>query len=250
MVLAAGRGARLRPLTRLRPKALCSIDGVALLDLALERLGPVTDQLAVNVHHRRHQIEAHLAARTGSGALHVSVEEPEALGTAGALGALRPWIDGRAVVVTNADAWLPVDLRGFVDGWDGERVRLLTVLDPARGDFGDLRYCGVALLPWAVVAPLQAAPSGLYEASWRSLWAEGALDLVVHDGPFVDCGTVADYLAANLLATGGTSAVEPGALVADDAVVERSVVWAGSEVHPGEVLVDAVRAGPFTVLVR
>ncbi|MCU1353702.1 MAG: Mannose-phosphate guanylyltransferase/MurNAc alpha-phosphate uridylyltransferase, partial [Acidimicrobiales bacterium] len=74
--------------------------------------------------------------------------------------------------------------------------------------------------------------------------------LVVHDGPFVDCGTVADYLAANLLATGGTSAVEPGALVADDAVVERSVVWAGSEVHPGEVLVDAVRAGPFTVLVR
>ncbi|MCU1452537.1 MAG: hypothetical protein JWN46_683 [Acidimicrobiales bacterium] len=248
VVLAAGAGTRLWPLTLLRPKALCPVAGVALVDLALDRLQGVVTDLAMNAHHGRGQVQRHLAGRAGS--VHVSVEEPDALGTAGALGALRSWIDGRPLLVTNADAWLPIDLEPFVDGWDGERVRLLTVRDPIRGDFGDLRYCGVALMPWDAVAPLAPEPSGLYEASWRDRWEAGALDLVVHDGPFVDCGTAGDYLAANLLATGGPSAVGPGATVGVGATLERSVVWPGSVVAPGEVLVDAIRAEHLTILVR
>ena len=54
-------------------------------------------------------------------------------------------------------------------------------------------------------------PSGLYEVSWRALHAQGRLDLVVTDLPAVDCGTPADYLRANLLASGGAAVVEPGA---------------------------------------
>ena len=101
------------------------------------------------------------------------------LGTAGALGHLRPWIDERPVLLTNADAWLPADLQPFVDGWDGERVRLLCVHDPGRPDFGDLRYCGVALFPWADGRRCSSdAPSGLYEVCWRPRRREGALDLV------------------------------------------------------------------------
>src|SRR3954454_9279240 len=162
VVLAAGSGSRLLPLTRLRPKALCPVGLVPLVDLALSRLAGCAGELAVNVHHGRAEMEAHLHDR-----VHLSVEEPEALGTAGALGALRPWIDGRPTLVTNADAWLPTDLAtglgDFVTGWDGERVRLLAVDDPDRGDFGPLRYCGVALLPWSAVAPLAPTPTGLYE---------------------------------------------------------------------------------------
>ncbi len=94
----------------MRPKALCPVGADALVDHAIARLSGVTGDVAVNVHHgRAARWLAHLAGR----AVHVSVEEPVALGTAGALGRLRPWIDGRPVLVTNADAWLPADLTGL-----------------------------------------------------------------------------------------------------------------------------------------
>lgn len=105
VVLAAGAGTRLRPLTEILPKALCPVGNVALVDLAIDRVRPLTPRIAVNVHHGRALLEAHLAGR-----VHVSVEEPDVLGTAGALGQVRDWIDGRATVVVNADAWHRIDL--------------------------------------------------------------------------------------------------------------------------------------------
>lgn len=246
MVLAAGAGSRLRPLSRLRPKALCPVGDRPLVDHACDRAASVTSDVAVNVHHGRALMEDHLAGRP----FHLSVEADEARGTAGALGVLRPWIGGRPVLVTNADAWIDVDLRPFVDGWDGQRIRLLCVEDPARGDFGDLRYAGVALMPWSVVSPLGTEPSGLYERAWAAAEDAGRLDLVVHAGDFVDCGTVGDYLGANLAWSGGSSVVGEGAVVDRDAEVVRSVVWPGARVGAGECLRDAVRAGPLTVLAR
>ena len=236
VVLAAGVGARLRPLTYVLPKALCPVDNVPLVDLALERARPLTSRLAVNVHHGRALLEANLAGRA-----HVSVEEPAPLGTAGALGQLRGWIDGRPAVVVNADAWHRFDLSCLVDGWDGERVRLLVVEDPARGDFGRWRHCGASLMPWSEVGRLPAVPSGLYEACWRQRWDEGRLELVPQRGPFFDCGTPPDYLAANLTASGGRSVIGPGARVEGELV--RSVVWAGGVVRREECLVECVRVG-------
>lgn len=247
VVLAAGAGTRLAPLSRLRPKAMCPVVGRPLVDHALDRLESWTGDLAVNLHHGRHVLDAHLPV-----GVHRSVEQTRALGTAGALGALRSWIDGRDVLVTNADAWFPpgVDLSELVEGWDRERVRLLCVWQPDRGDFGPLRYSGVALLPWSRVASLAAEPSGLYEKSWAAEAEAGRLDLVVHDGAFVDCGTPADYLEANLLGSAGESVIGEGATVASQSTLVRTVVWDHAEVGVGEVLVDAVRAGPLTVLVR
>lgn len=248
VALAAGTGARLRPLSDLRPKVLCPVANVPLLDAALARLEPHADRLAVNAHHLAGQVAAHVGDR----AL-VSVEWPEALGTAGALGRLRDWIDGRDVLVTNADGYLPGGLpAGFVDGWDGERCRLLCA--PAgrrRPDFGSLRYVGACLLPWRLVRELRAVPTGLYEVLWRGAQARGELDLFAlpADAVAIDCGTPADYLAANLHASGGATVVGAGARVLGTAV--RCVVWDGARVAPGEHLVDAVRAGspehPVTV---
>lgn len=246
MVLAAGAGTRLRPLTCLRPKALCPVGDRPLVDHACDRVASVTADIAVNVHHGRALMEEHLVDRP----VHLSLEADEARGTAGALGLLRPWIDGRPVVVTNADAWVDVALGPFVEGWDGERIRLLCVEDPARGDFGSRYYSGVALMPWSVVSTLGPEPSGLYERAWAAAHAADRLDLVVHGGAFVDCGTVADYLSANLAWSGGTSVVGEGAQVSSEAEVVRSVLWPGAVVEPGERLVDAVRAGPVTVLAR
>lgn len=271
VVLAAGLGTRLRPLTDLRPKALCPVGDRPLLDWALDRLAPHSgsgpEHLAVNAHHLADQVVAHLGLRA-----HVSVEQPEPLGTAGALGRLRDWIDGRDVLLTNADAWIVTSdassehaLDGLVRGWDGERCRLLVVPAEAdvRRDFGDSRYVGACLLPWALVRELAPEPSGLYEVLWREQERQGRLKLVTHDGPALDVGRPADYLRANLLAApegrvhpsavvGGVavrSVVAAGAVVAG--TVERSVVWDGARVERHEHLVDVVRAagpdGPVTV---
>lgn len=241
VVLAAGRGARLRPLTRLRPKALCPVGNVPLVDLALDRVRPAVDAVAVNLHHGRRALDRHLGAD-----VHRSVEVGEPLGTAGAVGQLREWIDGRPVLVVNADAWCPGSLEGFVATWDGERTRLLIsgadALTPTSAIAG-------ALMPWSEVSSLAAAPSGLYEVAWRPAAEHGRVEVVRHDGPFVDCGTPQQYLEANLRASGGASVVEPGAVV--EGRIHRCVVWRDAVVHARESLTCAIRArGRLTVLAR
>jgi MurNAc alpha-1-phosphate uridylyltransferase len=219
-VLAAGAGTRLRPLTRLRPKALCPVDNVPLVDLALSRLGRAATRLAVNAHHHWEQIEEHLGGR-----VHVSVEHRQALGTAGALGQAREWLAGSDVVVVNADAWNDADLTRVVTGWDRERIRLCL----AGG------------------GPLE--PSSRVVASWRPAQSEGRLEVVDYEGLFIDCGTPADYLASNMAASGGRSVIGDGAVI--EGTIEQSVIWPGSHVARGEHLVGAIRAGHrFTILVR
>lgn len=254
VVLAAGAGTRLRPLTDLRPKALCPVGGTPLLHHALDRLRPalpatgdVEALLAVNAHAHADQVEA--AVRGDAAPLAHLQREREALGTAGALGALRDWLDGRDVVLTNADAWLPAGLDGLLDGWGGERARLLVA--PAAGGHGDpltapgttaspVRYVGACLLPWRLVRDLAPVPTGLFEVLWRRERDAGRLDLVRTDQAAVDCGTPARYLAANLAASGGATVVGPGARV--EGTAERCVVWDGAGVDAGEHLVGVVRA--------
>jgi MurNAc alpha-1-phosphate uridylyltransferase len=290
VALAAGEGSRLRPLTEVRPKALCPVGNVALLDRVLDRLaaaglaGPA--DVAVNACYLAEQVVGHVGDRA-----HLSVEAPPALGTAGGVANLRGWIAGRAVLVCNADAYLsdaattgavaadpattgavaadlasqPAEpgrgggraagpVEALLAGWDGAAIRVLTVPAGAgrRGDFGPgrrLRYAGMCLLPWSVVEALEVEPSELFVA-WRAAEAAGTLELVRFGGTFVDCGTPADYLAANLDASGGASVVGDGATVAGE--LERAVVWPGATVAAGERLVDAVRASwpdgsPLTV---
>ncbi|MCU1488330.1 MAG: nucleotidyl transferase [Actinomycetia bacterium] len=244
-MLGAGAGTRLRPLTRFRPKPLCPVGDVTLLDGNLARVAAIVgdgpDHLAVNAHHHADRLAEAVAGRA-----HLSIEAPEALGTAGAVAHLRPWLDGRPALVVNGDSWTTIDLAPLVEGWDGERVRVLVVGEPALVD--GVGILG-SLLPPAVIATLPHRPAGLYEACWRPLRAEGRLDVVGADGPFVACDTPHDYLAANLAWSGGASVVGRGAVVEGELV--RSVVWPGAVVHPGEVLVDAIRLDDHTtVLVR
>lgn len=225
----------------MRPKALCPVGGVPLVDLAQARLAPVVTEVAVNVHHGRGLLVAHLEGR-----VHLSIEEPEVLGTAGALGTLRPWIAGRACLVVNADTWTPGGVEALVDGWDGERVRVLVV---GGGELGPRSLVAGSLVPWSWARGLAATPSGLYEHVWRPAQALGRLESVPFHEPTVDCGTPAAYLAANLVASGGRPVIDPTARVAGEVV--RSVVWPGAEVAAGEVLVEAIRYGSrATVLVR
>ena len=115
VVLAAGEGRRLRPLTKLRPKALCPINNTPLLDLAVARLRRHVAEVAVNTHHLAHHVQAHLDGTD----IRVSVETPVALGTAGAIGALRDWIGGRDVLIHNVDDWRGATLTPPLPGWGG-----------------------------------------------------------------------------------------------------------------------------------
>jgi NDP-sugar pyrophosphorylase family protein len=247
VVLAAGEGVRLRPITYVRPKPLCPVANVPLVDRAVASVRAVhPGAVAVNVHHGREAMTEHLA---GMPDVHVSIEEAEALGTAGALGHLRAWIAERGVLVLNADTWCEPDLDALVAGWDGERVRILVA---GSESFGPRSRIVASLQPWRRVAPLPDTPAGLYEACWRAAAAEGEVETVAYSGPFADCGTPAEYLRANLEAAGpvdGRSVIGAGAIVAG--VVRSSVVWPGAHVAKGEVLERAIRCDSrVTVLVR
>ena len=244
VVLAAGLGNRLRPLTDVLPKPLCPVGNVPLVDGAIDRVRTTTDRIAVNVHHHRSRLERHLAEHHDD--VHVSVEEAEPLGTAGAIGKLRPWIDGRPTLIHNSDAWHAADLvQLMTDGWDGERIRLLVVGARAgapTADFDDgTIFAGVSLSPWRDVEPLQPEPTGLWEVSWRRAHERGRIERIRYGGPWFDTGTPSTYLAANLAASGGASVIAPDAVVEDGAEVTRSVVWTGATVERGERLHEQIR---------
>lgn len=242
LVLAAGAGTRLRPLTLLLPKPLCPVNNVPLVDGALERARALTADIAVNVHHGRALLEAHLAGR-----VHLSMEEREPLGTAGAVGHLREWIDGRDLLVVNGDSWNDASLTKLTDGWDGGRVRLLVVEDPDRADFdGRWRFAGASLMPWEDVRSLEARPSGLYEVLWRDAFQAGRIELVASEGAFFDCGTPSEYLAANLFASRGENVIGHGAKV--EGRLERCVVWPYGIVSAEESLRECIRAGRDTTV--
>jgi NDP-sugar pyrophosphorylase family protein len=207
VVLAAGEGRRLRPLTEHLPKALCPVGNVALLDRALARLAALgfdhPARVAVNACYLGDQVVRHVGGRA-----HLSVEPGDPLGTAGGIANLRDWIDGRGVLVGNADAYLAhptlgpgPDIAALLDGWDGRTVRLLgqPMADPAEpGGFSGHRFAGFSLLPWRYVRDLPVAPAELVRPVWRAAEAAGDLTVIRYDGTYLDTGTPADYLAANL----------------------------------------------------
>ncbi|WP_246274725.1 nucleotidyltransferase family protein [Phytohabitans houttuyneae] len=258
VILAAGEGQRLRPLTARVPKALCPVGNVPLLDHALARVArlgfadPAT--VAVNASYLGDQVVAHAAGRA-----HVSPED-HPLGTSGGVGRLRTWIDGRGVLVGNADAYLAgsgADPVALLDGWDGETVRLFGQPAPAEPyAFAGHRFAGFSLLPWRYVRDLTPEPAELVRTVWRPAEAEGALEVVTFTGTYLDTGTPRDYLAANLHAAGGGDLIAPDAVVTGrvdravvgaGAVVEGAltgaVVWPGGRVGRDEHLVDAIRVG-------
>lgn len=265
VVLAAGEGTRLRPLTERVPKALCPVGNVPLLDRALARLtglglsGPAA--VAVNACYLGEQVVQRVGARA-----HLSVEPGSPLGTAGGVGRLRDWIDGRGVLVGNADAYLAdpaappgPDITTLLDGWDGESVRLLgqPAADPgAPGTFDGHVFTGFSLLPWRLVRDLPATFGDLVRAVWRPAEAAGRLTVVSYRGTFIDTGTPADYLAANLHAAGDGGLIDPAATVTGPChrsvvgagatvrgAVNRSVIWPNASVGTDEHLHDVIRVG-------
>jgi len=138
MVMAAGLGKRMRPLTASRPKPLVEVAGKALIDHALDRLRAAgIHKVVVNVHYLADSLEAHLKARASDFEVKISDERKLLLETGGGMIQAEPMIDADPFLVVNSDNyWVdgPADtLRLLASLWREEEMdALLLVVPQAR----------------------------------------------------------------------------------------------------------------------
>jgi len=127
MVLAAGLGLRMRPLTDHMPKPLVRIAGRPLLDHVLDKLGAAgVDEAVVNVHYLPDQIIDHVASRKSPRVI-VSDERNQVLGTGGGVVKALPLLGAAPFFHVNSDTL-------WIDGVQSNLMRLADAFDPARMD--------------------------------------------------------------------------------------------------------------------
>jgi len=216
MIMAAGLGKRMRPLTATRPKPLVEVAGKTLLDHVLDRLGAAgVERVVVNVHYLPDALEAHLKRRKDFDVA-ISDERDLLLETGGGLVKAAPLIDCDPFLAVNSDNfWVdgPADaLKLLASQWDGARMDALLLLVPhARagnhqglGDFhmnpdGQLRRRGKARIAPFVFTGIQImakrlledAPEGPFSTNilWDRAIATGRLFGAVHQGLWFDVGS-------------------------------------------------------------
>jgi MurNAc alpha-1-phosphate uridylyltransferase len=140
MVLSAGLGTRMRPLTNKMPKPLVEVGGKALLDHVLDRLAEAgVVRAVVNVHHFAEQIERHLASRTKP-KITISDERGLLLGTGGAVVKALPELGTAPFFLINSDTlWIDgvqPNLTRLAEAFDPASMDALLLLAPATGSIG------------------------------------------------------------------------------------------------------------------
>lgn len=140
MILGAGLGTRMRPLTDLVPKPLVRLNGKALIDHALDRLEAAgITRVIVNVHYLADKLEAHLKGRKSPQIL-ISDERGRLLDTGGGVVNALPLIGDRPFIIHNADtAWIEGiggSLSRMIAAWDGERMDSLMLLALSSSSVG------------------------------------------------------------------------------------------------------------------
>ena len=140
MVLAAGFGQRMRPLTDSRPKPLVEVAGKALLDHVLDRLADAgVEQAIVNVHYLGDQIVAHVAKRTRP-AIVISDERDALLDTGGGVVKARPLLGDAPFYHINSDTiWIDgvtPNLTRLAERYDAAAMDALLLLAPTAGSIG------------------------------------------------------------------------------------------------------------------
>jgi len=227
MVLAAGLGKRMRPLTATRPKPLIEVAGKPLLDHLFERLRAAgVEKAVVNVHYLADAVEAHLAKHAHGLDVSISDERGLLLETGGGLVKAAPLIDCDPFLVINSDnLWIdgPADtLRLLASHWNGEKMDALLLLVPharaenhgGMGDFhmdrtGRLRrrarnrvapfvFTGIQMVSKRL---LRDAPEGPFSTNklWDRAIEEGRCFGAVHQGLWFDVGTPTSIKATELI---------------------------------------------------
>jgi len=279
LVLAAGLGTRLRPLTDVAPKPLLPVTGLPILGHTLQQLAAVgCEAAAVNLHHRGDQIRQRFGDSFAGMQLLYS-EEPELLGTLGAIHPLKEFLAGaEMVLLINGDSlcrWplkklirryqsngayatllltaqaLPADFGGGVGIDRAGRILSFRPNDPERGEvirryvFAGAHVISPRLLEW--VGP---GKSDIVRDLYIPLLAEpeGKLTSLVTTRAWHDLGTPQRFLEGVIdWARAGwperlwrQAWISPEAVVEPGARVRRSAVEAGTKVGEGAVVERSV----------
>jgi MurNAc alpha-1-phosphate uridylyltransferase len=190
MVLAAGLGTRMRPITDSLPKPLVAIAGKPMLDHALDRLAAAGIARAiVNVHHLADKVEAHLQQRPGAPSITISDERPLLLETGGGVKHALPLLGEKPFVVMNSDSlWIEgprSNIARLQAAFDAQRMDMLLLLAPTasalgydgRGDFTMAGDGKLARRAERVVAPFVYAGVGVFQPKLFAETPDGAFSL-------------------------------------------------------------------------
>lgn len=232
MVLGAGLGTRMRPLSDTTPKPLVELAGAPLLDRVLDRLQAAGVKTAVvNVHHLADRMEAHLAGRTQPEII-ISDERGLLLDTGGGVKKALPLLGDNAFFIHNSDSvWIEGEngaLQAMSDAWDPAVMDWLLLLAPVErsigyGGSGDFAFDGGDALrrrrsdenvPYvfagvSVAGPgvFEDAPEGAFSLNllWDAALAGKRLHGVVLDGVWMHVGTPAALEEAEGVMSSGSS---------------------------------------------
>ena len=219
MVLAAGLGKRMRPLTATRPKPLVEVAGKTLMDHVLDRLRAAgVGKIVVNVHYLPEALEAHLKSRASDFDVKISDERKQLLETGGGMAHALPQIGADPFLVVNSDNyWVdgPADtIHLLASLWRDDQMDALLLLVPlaragnhgGQGDFHMEADGRLVRREKAKVAPfvytgiqmvskrlLRDAPEGPFSTNilWDRAIAEGRCFGAVHQGLWFDVGNPA-----------------------------------------------------------
>ncbi len=140
MVMAAGHGTRMRPLTDNMCKALVKVGGRALIDHMLDRLAAAgIERAVVNVHAFADKLEAHLKTRKGGPKIIISDEREELLETGGGVVKALPLLGDDPVLICNIDAvWIAFEpvLEGLIKSWSPRKMDELFLLAQRESTLG------------------------------------------------------------------------------------------------------------------
>lgn len=278
LILAAGLGTRLRPLTNDMPKPLVPVVDASILDLQARKARAIGN---VRLHANAHFLAEQVVSAGGTlGFEKVWVELPDILGTAGPL--KRIYNEGYrgGLLIMNGDAYCNFDLKAFVENAqalaalpNGPQVALLAVDFPKVNTFRvgvDGRLAGVvgrfgseeglpatfSGVSWYSDAALSRIRDGEFDIRefWKQEIAAGRapfVDMTQLHATWIDMGSPEGLMSAveaRLKELGrdvNEAVVEDGVQVPAGVTIKHSVIYAGAEIQPGETIENEIRGKGF-----
>jgi NDP-sugar pyrophosphorylase family protein len=282
MILSAGYGTRLWPLTEDRTKPAIPILGKPLVGYVAEYVARYgCDEVIVNLHHRPESVRRALGDGSKFGVKLHYVEEPEILGTSGALDNARTLLEGETFVVVNGKIITDIDLHAAIETHRRtEAIATLILLPnaacerfstvetsngllrgfggmPAMGDFSDecppFMFTGIQILEPKI---FDYVPRGIFSHSTTDVYPQAIANgerVTVHvaSGSWYELSTIRRYLDISLLLMhqgGGDMRVTSGSgcEISASAEVSEAILWDNVTVESGAqvrraVLADNVR---------
>ncbi|VWX51258.1 nucleotidyltransferase family protein [Novosphingobium sp. 9U] len=215
MVLAAGLGKRMRPLTATQPKPLVRVAGKPLIDYALDQLESAgVAKAVVNVHYLADALEAHLRKRAHGPEVTISSERDLLLETGGGMAKALDLLPDPFFALNSDNVWLEGPRNAFAElssAWDPARMDALLLLVPharalnykGKGDFhldglgrvsrrrsgriAPFIYSGIQLVSHRL---MRGAPEGAFSTNvlWNRAIEEGRLYGISHTGVWFEVG--------------------------------------------------------------